>query len=132
MQLNFNIFQQSSNWIYNKNKQYKTWDYWSREVLNFDFSEKGLGSRNSFSTIFSACFLKKNLFHVISINWPNFIVWLPLLLEIWCNKCIIIVCFSGCSVMNFEINLSFLIKAFFYIIKKSRQKLKLLKKKRSF
>ena len=28
---------------YNKNKLYKTLDYWSRDMLNFNFSEKGLG-----------------------------------------------------------------------------------------
>ena len=27
---------------YNKNKLYKTLDYWSRDMLNFNFSEKGL------------------------------------------------------------------------------------------
>ena len=27
-----------------------------------------------------------------SINWPNFIAWLPLLCEIWVNMCIAIVC----------------------------------------
>ena len=26
-----------------KNKLYKTLDYWSRDTLNFNFSEKGLG-----------------------------------------------------------------------------------------
>ena len=30
--------------------------------------------------------------HLHSINWPNFIVWLPLLLEILNNMCITIVC----------------------------------------
>ena len=28
---------------YNKNKPYKTLDYWSRDMLNFNFSEKDLG-----------------------------------------------------------------------------------------
>ena len=28
---------------YNKNKLYKTLKYWSRDMLNFHFSEKGLG-----------------------------------------------------------------------------------------
>ena len=28
---------------YNKNKPYKTFDYSSRDMLNFDFSERGLG-----------------------------------------------------------------------------------------
>ena len=59
-----------------------------------------------------------------SINWPNFIVWLPLLLEILGNMCIAIVYFPGCDDINFEINLIFLIKLFFSMTKKSRQKLK--------
>ena len=28
---------------YNKNKLYKTLGYWSKDMLNFDFLEKGLG-----------------------------------------------------------------------------------------
>ena len=28
---------------YNKNKLYKTLDYWSRDMLNFSFSEKSVG-----------------------------------------------------------------------------------------
>ena len=54
-----------------------------------------------------------------SINWSKFIACIP------------IVCFSGCDVMNFEIDLIFLIKPFSYMIKKSRQKLKALRTKRT-
>ena len=49
-----------------------------------------------------------------AINWPNFIVWLPLLLKILGNMCITIVCEPGCDVINFEINLVLLIKPFCY------------------
>ena len=45
-----------------------------------------------------------------SNNWPNFIVWLLLLLEILSNIFITIVCQPGCDVIKFEINLIFLIK----------------------
>ena len=31
------------NLAYNKNKLNKTLEYWSRDTLNFDFLEKGLG-----------------------------------------------------------------------------------------
>ena len=48
-----------------------------------------------------------------SINWPNFIAWLPLLLDILGNMCIAIVCYPGCDVMDFQINLIFLIEPFF-------------------
>ena len=31
------------NFAYNKNKLYKTLDYWSKDMLNFEFLDKGLG-----------------------------------------------------------------------------------------
>ena len=48
-----------------------------------------------------------------SINGPNFIFWLSLLLEILENICTIIFCCSDCDVINFEITLNLLIKPFF-------------------
>ena len=63
------------NLAYNKNKLYRTLDYWSRDLLDFDFLEKVLGifspphfvygfSRKMFPTLhfintpsFSVCFL---------------------------------------------------------------------------
>ena len=57
-----------------------------------------------------------------SSNWPNFIVWLPILLEILGNMRIVINCCPVFDVINFEINQSFLIKPFFYMTKKSGQK----------
>ena len=47
------------------------------------------------------------------INWPNFIVWLLLLCEIFDNMCLAIVCKPSCDAMNFEVNLILLIKSFF-------------------
>ena len=78
------------NLAYNKNKLYKTLDYWSRDILNFNFVEKGLGlvSLSHFAYDFS----RKMFLMLHSINWPNFIVWLPLRLEILGNKCITIAC----------------------------------------
>ena len=67
-----------------------------------------------------------------SVNWPNFIVWFPLLLEILGNIYIAIVCWPGCNGMNFEINLIFLIKAFLHVTKKSKQKLKYLENEKIF
>ena len=46
--------------------------------------------------------------------------------------CIEIVCFPGSDVINFEINFIFLIKPFFCMTKKSRQKHKYLENERSF
>ena len=37
-------------------------------------------------------FWRKIFLLLYSINWPSFIVWLPLLLEILLNRCIAIVC----------------------------------------
>ena len=48
-----------------------------------------------------------------SINWPNFIVWLPLLCKILGNMCIEFFCKPGYDIMNFEVNCIFLIKPFF-------------------
>ena len=60
-----------------------------------------------------------------SINGSNFI--LSLLLEILGKMmCVAIVCFTGFDVINFEINLIFPIKSFFYMAKKSRRKFKYL------
>ena len=55
-----------------QNKLYKTFDYWSRDVLNFNFSEKclGLGSLPHFLQDFS----RKMCLMLHSINLPNFIV----------------------------------------------------------
>ena len=87
-------------------------------------------SGNSFSTTLCVWFFKKKVscYLNFNINWPNSIVWLlllleilgnmlPLLLEILGNICIY---FPGCDVINFEINLIFLIKLnpFFWMIKK--------------
>ena len=77
-------------------------------MLNFDFLEKGLGIVSA--PHFVCSFSRKVCILLYFINWLNFIVWLPLLLEIFGEICISIVCFSSCDVMNFEINLIFLLK----------------------
>ena len=46
--------------------------------------------------------------------------------------CIAIVCFTVCDVINVKVNLTFLIKPFFYMTKKSRQKLSYLGNKNRF
>ena len=58
-------------------------------------------------------FRRKVVFLLHSINWSNFVVWLPLLCEVLGNMCFAIVYKPGCDVMNFEFNLIFLIKPFF-------------------
>ena len=105
-------------------------DYWSTDMLNFNFSEKGLGLISPPHFVYD--FSRKMLLKLHPINWTNFIVWLPLLLQILGNMCIIIVCYPGCDAIKFEINLIFLIKPFYYMTKKSRQKPKYLEKAKSF
>ena len=78
------------NLAYKKNKQLKTLDYWSRDMLNFDFLEKGLGM--VFPPHFPYDFSRKMFLMLYFINWPNFIAWLSLLLDILGNICITIVC----------------------------------------
>ena len=45
------------------------------------------------------------------------------------NMCVTIVCKQDCDIINFEINLIFLVKSFFYMTTKSRQKPKYLENK---
>ena len=53
---------------------------------------------------------------------------MPLLLEIVGNKCIEIVY----GIINFQINLTFLMKPLFYMTKNSRQNFKYLQNEKSF
>ena len=99
------------NLAYNKNKLYKVSDYRSRDMFNFDFLEKGQGIVSP--PYFVNDFSRKMFLMLYSINWPHFIVWLPLLLETLDSTYIAIVCFPGFDVINFEINLIFLISLFF-------------------
>ena len=96
---------------YNRNKVFKTLHYWSRDMLNFDFLDKGLEIVSPAQFMYD--FSTKKFLMLYSVNWPNLITWLPLLLEKLRNMCIAIVCYPGCDVMDFEINLIFLIETFF-------------------
>ena len=64
---------------YNKNKQYKTLNYWSRGVLNFDFLEKDLGKVSPPHFVYD--FSKKMFLILYSVNWPNLISSLPFFLK---------------------------------------------------
>ena len=107
----------------NKNKLYKTLGYWSRDMLNFVFLSP---------PHFMHHFPRKMLLMVHSINWPNFTVWLPLLLEILGNVCITIVCWLGYDVINFETNLIIPIKPFFIWPKNQKKNLNIFITKRVF
>ena len=114
LQVSFNVLIALS-LAYNENKMYKTFDYWPRDMLNFDFLEKGL---ETVSPRYILCDLfKKMILMLYSIYWPSFILWLPLIFEILGIMYIAIVCFAS-DVINFEINLISLIKPLFYMTKK--------------
>ena len=100
-------------------------------MFNFDFFlKKDLGIVFPSHCLYD--FSKKMFLKFYSINWPYFIAWLSLLLEILVNMYIVIVCWAGCDVINFEINLIILIKSFSYMTKKSKPKFKYLENKKSF
>ena len=75
---------------YSRNKLFKTLHYWCRDMLNFDFLDKGLGIVSPAHFVYD--FSSKMFFMLYSIKWTNFIAWLSLLLEILGNMCIVIVC----------------------------------------
>ena len=95
---------------YNRDQLFKTLHQWPTDILNFDFLDKGLGVVPL--TCFMYDFSTKIFLIVYSVNWPNLIVWLPLLREILGNVCIAIVYYPGYDVMDFKINLIFLIEPF--------------------
>ena len=59
-------------------------------MLNFDFLDKGLEIVSPAHFVYD--FSTKMFLMLYSINWPNFIAWLSLLLEILGNMCTAIVC----------------------------------------
>ena len=67
-----------------------------------------------------------------SINRPSFTAWLSLLLEILVSMRLPVVCWPGCDVIDFEIDLIFLIKSFFYMTRNSRQKFNILRTIKAF
>ena len=74
---------------YNRNKLFKPLNCWFRDMLNFYFLGKGLGIVSPAHFVYD--FSRKVFLMLYSINWPNFVAWFVLLLEILGNKCIAIV-----------------------------------------
>ena len=85
----------------------RMWDYFLHHILHITFQEK----------CFHVVFYLLTKFHcvVVFTSWDI-------------GKYVF--CCPVCDVINFEINLSFLIKSFSYIMKKSGQKSKYLKNKK--
>ena len=59
-------------------------------MVNFDFLDKGLGIVSPAHFVYD--FSAKMILMLCFINWPYFIAWLFLLLEILGNMCIAIAC----------------------------------------
>ena len=105
-----------------------------RDMLKFDFLEKGLGIVSSphFMDDFSRKMFSCNILLTDQFSLSDCLYFLTY----WGNLFIPIVCFPCCDVINFEINLIFLIKPFFFRTKtwpKLQDKiLNILRTKRAF
>ena len=112
LQLDFNIFRQPSNQHTIETNCLKLYTIDS-EICSILIFQLRVWEQ-FFQHILCMIFQKKMFLMLYSIKGPNFIAWLPLFLEILGNVCTGIVCQPGCDVMDFEINLIFLIKSFFF------------------
>ena len=87
--LSFDIFWKSSTWTCSKNKLYKTLNCCSRYMLRHNFLKKVLGLVSPPCFVYD--FSRKMYLMLYSVNWLNFIIWLPLLHEILGNIYILMV-----------------------------------------
>ena len=140
------VFLKNVNWAYNMDQQSQIWyslfELYVQVELKQNMSKlrcklpphlKILKTKKRFVNCLPPHFMHdiwgKIFLTFYSTNWPNLIVWLPLLLlQILGNICIVIICFLICDAIRFENNLSFLSSQFPTWLKKSAQKIKYLKK----
>ena len=111
-ELSFNIFRQASTWYTIKTNCIKVLNYWSRDMLNLDFSKIGL-------EIISSTFL-------YDFQEKCFSCYILLTDSISLSNCLYFLSFWAVfvfDVINFETNLILLIKSFSYMTKNSRQKI---------
>ena len=71
------------------------------------YFKKQMGTENSLPASFSAWLLIKTFLLLYSINWLNFIVWLPLIRGILDNTCVVIVFNQVVTSWNLKLTLSF-------------------------
>ena len=89
-------------------------------MLSFVFLDKGLGIISPAHFVYD--FQQKCSSCYVLLTDQISLFGLPLLLEVLGNICIAIVCLQGCDVINFKINMIFLIKPFLYMTKKVKTK----------
>ena len=100
-------------------------------LIHFDFSKEGL------KIVSPPYFCIVSPPYFCMVFQENFFSWSILFTsaftsEILGNIWIPIICFLRCHAINFETNLIFLIKPFFYMTEKSRQTFKYLKNEKIF
>ena len=107
---------------FNRNKLFKTLQYWSRDMLNFVFLDEGLGIVSPARFVYD--FSKKCSSCYILLNDQ---IWLPGCLYVFRYWAICVMQFFVNQVVTlwiFKLTCIFLIEPFFYMTKKSWQKLK--------
>ena len=84
-----------------------------QRYVQFWFLEKSLGLISPSHFVY--IILRKYFLNLYSIKWPNFIIWLPVRLEILGNMCTVIIWFPVGGIINFETSLSLLIWFFSFM-----------------
>ena len=118
------------NLAYNKTKLYKTLDYWSRDMFNINFSEKGLGL--VYPPCFEYDFSRKTFLMLHFINWPNFTVWYLYFSRYWAICVLELFVNQAVTSKNLKLTLSFLSGRFATWPKCQDKSLKILRTKRPF
>ena len=75
---------------------------------------------------------RKIFLMLYSIYLPNFILWLPLCLEILGNMYIALICCPVCNLTNFEFNLNFRVSRFPTLSKSLEKILNIVSTERAF
>ena len=114
----------------NESNLYKILEYWFRDMINFECSEKGLRLVSPPHFVYD--FSRKIFLMFYVTNWPNFIVWLTILFKIIRNMCIVIVCEPGCDVINLKLTSSFQLICFPLWPKSQNKNLNILRMKELF
>ena len=127
------------NLVYNKNRLYKTLNF-DTEIYSILTFQKRTWKQFLYHTLFIIFQEKCFSCYIRLTDLTKFHIRIAIaseILDIMCieileNMYIVIVCLPGCDVIKFQINLTFLIKPFFYMTKRPRKKFKYLENEKSF